>query len=129
MVERVGIVAKTRLDVGGPAPRGGRRRGWMPRGVEPVFEADAAALAPRAARRAGPPPATTCRDMVDLLLVLGGDGTLLGDGRPRQPGRARPPDPRRELRHLGFLTEINFPELYPLLESAVAGTRRASSAA
>ena len=75
MVERVGIVVKP--GQASAAPHLVEVAEWLEsRGVEPVFEADAGRLLPqRPARR------TAAREdlpyIVDLLLVLGGDGTLL----------------------------------------------------
>jgi NAD+ kinase len=119
MIERVGIVAKLRLE--SIAPHLVEVAAWLTaRGVEPVFEADTALLAPpgtvhRTASRDELP------DLVDLLLVLGGDGTLLAVAdRVSLAGRDLP-ILGVNFGHLGFLTEINFPELYPLLESAIAG--------
>jgi NAD+ kinase len=120
MVERVGIVAKIRL--ASVAPHLVEVAGWLAaRGVEPVLEEDTAQLAPslaglRVATRDDLP------HQVDLLLVLGGDGTLLTMAdRVSQAGRDLP-ILGVNFGHLGFLTEINFPELYPLLESAISGT-------
>jgi NAD+ kinase len=119
MVERVGIVAKIRLD--SVAPHLVEVAAWLEaRGVEPVFETGTAQLA-----TLGPGRRTATRDelphLVDLLLVLGGDGTLLTMAdRVSQAGRDLP-ILGVNFGHLGFLTEVNFPELYPLLESAIAG--------
>jgi NAD+ kinase len=120
MVKRVGIVAKTRLE--SIAPRLLEVAAWLEsRGVEPVFESRTAALAAIA-----PPRRVVARDdlpeQVDLVLVLGGDGTLLAMA-DRIAGTGRDlPILGVNFGHLGFLTEVNFPELYPLLEAAIAGT-------
>jgi NAD+ kinase len=120
MVKRVGIVAKIRL--ASIAPQLLEVAGWLEaRGIEPVFEADTAALAAIAA-----PRRIVSRyelaEVVDLLLVLGGDGTLLAMAdRIAHAGRDLP-ILGVNFGHLGFLTEVNFPELYPLLESAIDGT-------
>jgi NAD+ kinase len=120
MVKRVGIVAKVRLE--SIAPHLLEVAAWLEaRGVEAVFETDTASLAPL-----GPSRRVVSRDempnAVDLLLVLGGDGTLLAMAdRISQAGRDLP-ILGVNFGHLGFLTEINFPELYPLLDSAIAGT-------
>ena len=78
------------------------------------------------ARRAGLAGAATCaRDdlpaSVDLLLVLGGDGTLLSVAHPvarRAPGT---PVLAVNCGSLGFLTEITRPEMRDALRAAVAG--------
>jgi NAD+ kinase len=120
MIKRVGIVAKIRLD--SVAPHLVEVAAWLEvRGIEPVFEAETARLA-----EFGPGRRTATRDelphVIDLLLVLGGDGTLLTMAdRVSQSGRDLP-ILGVNFGHLGFLTEVNFPELYPLLESAIAGT-------
>src|SRR5580693_6923722 len=57
-------------------------------------------------------PAMTREEMaakVDLLIVLGGDGTLLAAARA-----------------LGFLTSVTLDELYPVLEAILAGEHRTS---
>jgi NAD+ kinase len=119
-ITRVGLVAKTRLDAAAGVLA--ELASWLEaRGVVPVFEADTAVLAGRSPARK-----TSSRDDLplesDLIVVLGGDGTLIGmAGRIAQAQRDIP-ILGVNFGSLGFLTEITLTELYPSLESVLKGT-------
>jgi NAD+ kinase len=122
LISRVGIVAKARLAEAAEVVSG--LACWLEaRGVRPVFDHETAALAGVSAD-----DATTSRDELprrcDLIVVLGGDGTLIGmAGRVANAG-VDIPIVGVNFGSLGFLTEITLPELYPSLEAVLAGTAR-----
>jgi NAD+ kinase len=119
MITCVGIVAKPGLTaVSADLPR---IAAWLEqRGVRVIFDADTAALASPG------PYATVSRDElprhVDLVLLLGGDGTLLGMADRIAQADLEVPILGVNFGGLGFLTEITYPELYPSLEAALGGT-------
>ena len=116
---RVGLIAKRGLSQASGVLA--ELAGWLEaRGLEPVFESDTARLA------ALPPDRpSTSRDALpracDLIVALGGDGTLIGvAGRIAESG-SDVPILGVNFGSLGFLTEITLPELYEALEATLAG--------
>ncbi len=81
-------------------------------------------LGPEAAKASGLPgmPRSELADKADLIVVLGGDGTLLAVARAIG-GRAVPVL-GVNLGTLGYLAEISLDELFPTLESVLAGRLR-----
>jgi NAD+ kinase len=118
IVQRVGVVAKVRLLA--VAPHLVEIASWLDaRGVEPIFEQDTAALAHLPGRRVA--PRDELPSLVDLLLVLGGDGTLLAVAdRVILAGRDIP-ILGVNFGHLGFLTELSWPDVYTTLSAALDG--------
>jgi NAD+ kinase len=124
-ITRVGIVAKARLaEAAGVVAE---LAGWLDaRGVRPVFDTETAVLVGLPLDRP-----TWSRDDLpnacDLVVVLGGDGTLIGmAGRVANAG-VDIPILGVNFGSLGFLTEITLPELLPSLESVLAGTAQIES--
>jgi NAD+ kinase len=91
------------------------------RGIESVWSPEAADLLPTGA----PPPAVEPREAiprgVDLVLVLGGDGTLLAMADRIAAIDRDIPILGVNFGSLGFLTEITRPELFESLEAVVSG--------
>ncbi len=120
-VTRVGIVAKTRLAEAAPVVRD--VVGWLERRrLRPVVERRTAELAGLTAVAAADAP--DLPDAADLILVLGGNGTLLGTARCIAASAADPPILAVNFGGLGFLTEITLPELFDALASVVEGAAR-----
>ena len=120
-VARVGIVAKTRLAAAAPVVRDVVT--WLERrGLRPVVERRTSELAGLTAVAAA--DAADLPDASDLILVLGGDGTLLGMARRIAAAAADPPILAVNFGGLGFLTEITLPELFEVLASVVDGNAR-----
>jgi NAD+ kinase len=115
----VGIVAKSHLREA--MPHLAEIESWLgARGVGTVFETATAALMP-------PNPKRQLADKrelvtrVDLIVVLGGDGTLLSVAGCIASADVDVPILGVNFGSLGFLTEATLPELYPSLEAALAG--------
>src|SRR5206468_12545584 len=119
-ISTVGIIAKSHLKAA--TPHLIDIGAWLKdRGVRPVYETATAALLT-------PPPSETTAEKhvvvrsVDMVVVLGGDGTLLSVADCIGATGSRIPMLGVNFGSLGFLTEVTLPELYPSLESALAGT-------
>jgi NAD+ kinase len=114
-MKRIGIVAKTdREEARTTVPR---LLEWcLARGLEPLCEEETASLCPELAV-----PAVRRPDLpgqVDVLVVLGGDGTLLS--MARLVGDLGVPILGVNLGGLGFLTALTVEELFPALEAHLA---------
>lgn len=118
-ISQVGILAKSHLHA---ATRHLiELESWLSaRGLQPVFEAATAALMPPREGRA----VLGRNDMavdVDMVLVLGGDGTLIGMADCIAEAGSGIPILGVNFGSLGFLTEVTLPELYRSLENALDG--------
>jgi len=118
-VSRVGIVAKSHLREA--AAHLTEIAAWLQaRGVEAVFETATAALMPAVpGRRVADRRALV--EQVDMVVVLGGDGTLLNMADRIGEAHAAIPILGVNFGSLGFLTEVTLPELYPSLDAALNG--------
>src|SRR5206468_2507220 len=115
-VTRVGIVAKP------DAPRAQgvivQLLSWLAaRGLGAVLEKETADLVPAGAPASAGKPELPAQ--VDLLVVLGGDGTLLS--MARAVGDLGVPLLGVNLGGLGFLTATTLEEMFPALEALLAG--------
>jgi NAD+ kinase len=116
-VGRVGLVARPGLAAA--APHLSEVTAWLvARGVAVVADDETAVLADLAV------PTFSGEELpkhVDLVLVLGGDGTLLGMADRIGDAGVSVPILGVNFGRLGFLTEVRLDELYPALEAALAG--------
>jgi NAD+ kinase len=113
-MKKIGIIAK---DIP-PAARALRRvAAWLAaKGKTVVLDEQAAAvLGTRGCRPQDLP------SLVDMVVVLGGDGTLLSAARLVAASRRNVPILGVNLGSLGFMAEVSLDELYPTLEEALAG--------
>ena len=120
-IRTVGVIAKARLPEAAAVVTG--IENWLSeRGVTTEVESETARLA--GCDRAHTFPRDTLPTQVDLLVVLGGDGTLLGVARSIADAKAGTDIPVLAINFgsLGFLTEVTLPELYRALESVLDGT-------
>ena len=120
-IDSVGIVAKTHLQEAAPVVRD--VVAWLAeRNLRPVVAENTAELAGLTSVQTATPAALP--DESDLILVLGGDGTLLGMARQIAVAKMDPPILAVNFGRLGFLTEITLPELFEALASVVDGSAR-----
>jgi NAD+ kinase len=119
-IETVGLVAKQRVEAAASVLA--ELAAWLEaRGVAVLFEAETALLA--GVRTTHAP--TTKEDLprgCDLIVLLGGDGTLIGMARRIARAAVDVPIAAVNFGSLGFLTEITLDELYPSLEAVLDGT-------
>ncbi len=116
-IARVGVVAKDRLHAATPVL--GELQTWLTaRGADVLYSTETAELL---GREDGVPRSEIPRT-ADLVISLGGDGTLLSmAGRIAESGRDIPLV-GVNFGSLGFLTEVRVGELFPTLEAVFAGT-------
>jgi NAD+ kinase len=119
MIRTVGIISKPRKeDLASVVPP---LLDWLrKRGLEVCYD-------PETAEAIGAPGACPRKDIpakADLIVVLGGDGTLLHAARLL--GERDIPILAINLGGLGFLTSFPLAELYPALELALSGKHRTS---
>lgn len=118
-VTRVGILAKSHLRAATPHLL--ELGEWLTtRGIRPVYETATAALMPSSDGHTIRDKAALATD-VDMVLVLGGDGTLIGMADCIAEAGSGIPLLGVNFGSLGFLTEVTLPELYRSLELAVNG--------
>lgn len=117
-IRRVGIVVKPRLD-GGPRVVRDLVTWLTGRQIAPVLDEASAAVDGSGAHRAV--SAEALPSEVDLIVVLGGDGTLLATARRNALAGVDVPVLAVNFGSLGFLTETTLPELYGALERVIAG--------
>ena len=116
---RVGILAKSNLRAA--IPHLVDIEAWLAdRGIEAVFETETASLMPPAPRRAAAGKSVLA-STVGVVVVLGGDGTLLGMADCIGEAGSGVPILGVNFGSLGFLTEVTLPELYPSLEAVLEG--------
>src|SRR5436190_535604 len=115
----VGIVAKSHLRAA--VPHLVDIGAWLrARGIDAIFESATAALMSSAdGHRVADKLALV--GMVDMVVVLGGDGTLLSMADCIAAAGKSIPILGVNFGSLGFLTEVTLPELYPSLETVLAG--------
>lgn len=113
-MKKIGVIIKKNKPEG--IELAGSLLKWLKeRGIDPFFEED---VAERLSVERGYPK-SDIPGMVDLVIVLGGDGTLLSVAR--LVGERCVPILGVNLGSLGFLTEITEDELFPALENIIGG--------
>ena len=113
-MKKIGIIAKNIPRAHSAVTRLSR---WLTaRGKKVLLEKAAAHAVGSRGHRAQDLPG-----MVDMIIVLGGDGTLLSAARLVAGSRRNVPIFGVNLGSLGFMAEVSLDELYANLEKALAG--------
>jgi NAD+ kinase len=121
----VGVVAKAGLNRA--ASHLAQIASWLEqRKLTPVFDHETAALATSAGTTAqfSVVEKDDLPRHVDMIVVLGGDGTLLGTAGRIAKAQSDIPILGVNFGSLGFLTEVTLPEIFTSLDSAVNGTAK-----
>ncbi|HEV2303913.1 MAG TPA: NAD(+)/NADH kinase [Candidatus Acidoferrales bacterium] len=120
MIKIAGIYCKPRKqEICAVVPRISQ---WLnQRGIDVLFDSTAAACFNPPEKETSPEEMSA---KMDLLIVLGGDGTLLGAAR--QFNESEVPILAVNLGGLGFMTSVTIDEAFPLLEDVLAGRHRLS---
>jgi NAD+ kinase len=119
-VQSVGIISRPRrTDVAKVAP--GLLKWLQERGVNTICDSETADCIPASCKVK---PREEIPALSDLLIVLGGDGTLLAAAR--MLGERQVPILPVNLGGLGFLTSVTLDDMYPVLEQAITGKARYS---
>ena len=114
----VGIVAKASLKEAAPIVQ--NVVAWLKeRNLRPIIEENTASLANLSVLETA--DSATLPTTADLILVLGGDGTLLGVARQIAAVATGPPILAVNFGGLGFLTEITLSELFETLTTVIDG--------
>lgn len=120
-IHTVGLVARS--DLHAAAGLLGEIVGWLERrGVRVLCDDVTAALTRRTAAEVVTQDALPAQ--VDLVVVLGGDGTLLGMAGRIAKADADIPIMGVNFGSLGFLTELTLEDVFPALEAALEGRAR-----
>jgi hypothetical protein len=119
LVSRVGVVAKSHLRAA--TPHLVDIGAWLrDRGIHAIFESATAALMPSTDGHQVADKLDLV-EAVDMVVVLGGDGTLLAMADCIAAAGKSIPILGVNFGSLGFLTEVTLPELYRSLDAALTG--------
>src|SRR5512135_3612159 len=114
IMKKIGIIVK---DIPEARKAAKKLTAWLERRGKKVYiDADAAAAVRLRGYERSEIPA-----LVDMLIVLGGDGTLLSAARHVADAHTNVPIFGVNLGSLGFMAEVSLDELYDNLEKAIAG--------
>src|ERR1700722_21021750 len=120
MIRSAGIICKPLKDIVAAIVPG--LVAWLQQhNIEVLVDEETAACADCRVRAL---PRSELADKIDLMVVLGGDGTLLSAARALKGHQV--PILAVNLGGLGFLTSVTREELYPVLERVLAGKHRIS---
>jgi len=113
-MKKIGIIAK---DIPAARKAAGKLAAWLEaRGKKVFIDRETAAAIKREGRDRAELPS-----LVEMIIVLGGDGTLLSAARLVADAHTDVPIFGVNLGSLGFMAEVSLEELYDNLEKAIAG--------